>query len=554
MTTSDRNAVIWYADDGYDPENKGLNGRRVAGASFLQGFFRHADVDEFVSLTKGSKSEAAFARHLAQSGRDLPHRAVYTDTPAKMAPLGTLYYPSPNYADQCWLRQRFGMNAWSICGITHTTATTAVMQGMFDLRAGPQAEWDAVICTSKAVHAATSFNMDLADKHLRARFGKLPPRPLMPVIPLGIDCDAFAPDVGAGAALRNRMGWGETDIVLATLSRLVPYGKFDPGPLFLALQQAQSQLPKGMKLHMLACGIYGDNHSERVFEGCAKALMPDVSYTHLDGTDTQARKETLSGADIFTFPIDNIQETFGLAPIEAMAAGLPVLTTDWDGMRDTVTEDVGIRVPTTTISGAHTGLEAWRYQVQRHSYAQYGNNTSAMTAANLPAMTQAIVDLARNPALRKRMGTAGQARARTLYDWSVVIPQMQDLWAEQSAIRATAGRDKQRGPVPMAPSPMSLFSAYPTRQIKPGQGRFYATDETLDIKILFAARRYGKLKQFFEPTTRITKVLEALRATGSDGADAETLSKVSGLPPIRVERACVFLMKYGLAKHEDVTS
>jgi glycosyltransferase involved in cell wall biosynthesis len=47
-----------------------------------------------------------------------------------------------------------------------------------------------------------------------------------------------------------------------------------------------------------------------------------------------------------SFPIDNVQETFGLAPVEAMAAGLPLIVSDWDGMKDTVTPDVGFRIPT----------------------------------------------------------------------------------------------------------------------------------------------------------------------------------------------------------------
>ena len=38
---------------------------------------------------------------------------------------------------------------------------------------------------------------------------------------------------------------------------------------------------------------------------------------------------------------DNIQETFGLTPVEAMAAGLPCVMSDWDGYRDTVRDGVG---------------------------------------------------------------------------------------------------------------------------------------------------------------------------------------------------------------------
>ena len=54
-----------------------------------------------------------------------------------------------------------------------------------------------------------------------------------------------------------------------------------------------------------------------------------------------------SAADVFTSLSDNIQESFGLTPIEAMASGLPVLVSDWDGYRDTVTHGAeGLVVPT----------------------------------------------------------------------------------------------------------------------------------------------------------------------------------------------------------------
>ena len=53
-----------------------------------------------------------------------------------------------------------------------------------------------------------------------------------------------------------------------------------------------------------------------------------------------------ASADLFLSLVDNPQETFGLAPVEAMAAGIPVIG-DWDGYRFTVSDGVeGFRIPT----------------------------------------------------------------------------------------------------------------------------------------------------------------------------------------------------------------
>ena len=549
MTDPTRNAAIWYAEDGYDPDAKGMNGRRVAGASFLKGFFRHADVSEFVSLSQGRKGAESFARKLkADTTRDIPHRAALIGAPLRMAPVETLYFPAPNYAAECWKRQHFGMAAYAICGITHTTATRAVMQGFHELRTAPQAPWDAVICTSKAVQAASLRNIELADEHLRQRFGQLPPRPLMPVIPLGINCDDFAHDAKARTRVRKRMAWTADDIVVATLSRLLPYGKFDPAPLFIALERAQAQLPKGKRLHFVACGIYADDYSQKAFEDSAKALMPSVSYTHLDGADAKLRTETLSGADIFTFPIDNIQETFGLAPIEAMAAGLPVITSDWDGMRDTVTEDVGIRVPTQTLGPHHTRPEAWRYHHGGLSYAQYSNNLSAMTEINLPALTEAIVTLASDKTKRQAMGKAGQKRALEVYDWANIIPQMQDLWAEQSAMRRAHAEAAQNAPRPnpVAPAPTDLFQSYPSEIAAPGVCQAVATGDTARLDQILTARRHVKIGQIFEKPEILHKVLDAIHASGKTGTDARAVAKALDINPLTIERAWMFFLKYGL--------
>ncbi|MCX8507317.1 MAG: glycosyltransferase family 4 protein, partial [Rhodobacteraceae bacterium] len=455
--------------------------------------------------------------------------------------------------EELWRRAPLGTNSYSICGITHTTATAAVMQGFFDLRMAPQMEWDAVICTSNAVRQSVAWQQEMIDDHMRWRFGKAPPRFQMPVIPLGIHCDDFRPDPAARASLRARMGVGEGDVVCTLTARLNPNIKFDPLPFYLALQAAQVQLGAGCRLHLALCGVFSEDHGRRVFLDSARKLMPDVGFLHLDGTNAQERKAAMSAGDIYLFPIDNVQETFGLAPIEGMAAGLPLVVSDWDGMKDTVTADAGFRIPTHTLEARHAVTEAERYRHKIDSYAHYLSKVSAMTRIDLPEMTARLVELARNPDLRRKMGAAGQARARSLYDWSAIIPQMQDLWADLAARRRAgqAGNLTYKAhALPTAPSPFALFRSYPTGQLRFGGEAYVATDLTgrAGVADLWALRDYTTLKRTLQTEAEVTALHRALVAAGQGGASAAALAAASKLPLATVERALMWLLKFDFAR------
>ncbi len=548
------NAAIWYAPDGYDPKARGINGRRVAGESFLRGFFAHAQVDEFLCLTHGPADEEHFRAFAAREGVTRPVRGVRLASLPEIAPVDVVNYASPNFASECWRRAPWGGAAHAICGITHTTATKAVMQGMCDLRAAPQMPWDAVICTSRAVRHSLVAQMDLTDGFLAARFGgTVPPRPLLPVIPLGIDTGAFAPDAAAGQALRARLGIAGDEVACAIIARLTPHEKFDPLPLYLALARAQAEA--GRRFHLILCGQFRDDYSRKVFEQGAKGMMPEVGFHLLDGADAALRKATLSGADIFLFPIDNVQETFGLAPIEAMAAGLPLIVSDWDGMKDTVTAEVGLRVATEWPRGDLTAYLGQRHFGGTDSYVQYASQLSALTRISVPGLTAALVALGGNPDLRARMGRAGQARARALYDWSAVIPQMQALWTEQAAMLAQARAAGAPPPIhaaqlPPAPAPGLFFRAYPSAQGAPEDRRFRARprgdrpglEETLDL------RDYEGVKRLFEARPRAAAVLAALDGAGQEGATAAALAAASGVPVRAAVRILYWLMKYDFAE------
>ncbi len=548
--TRPQNAAIWYAQDGFDPAAKGINGRRVAGESFLKGFLRHADVEEFVFLSK-QLTDVDPVRELAATLRpEVRVRAVTLMRPPAIAPVETVFYPSPNYSAEAWRRAPYGTGAYALSGITHTTSTAAVMEGWLSLRVAPVTEWDAVICTSKAVHASVSHQLDLIDAHLKHQLNAtLRPRPLLPVIPLGIHCDDFTPDPAAGKALRERLGAGPDDVVFTTIARLTPHEKFDPLPIYLAMQAAQKKLGKGQKLHIAFCGVFREDYSRKVFTEGAKRLMPDVGFTLLDGANAEERKAVLSGADVFMFLIDNIQETFGLAPIEGMAAGLPLLVSDWDGMKDTVTPDVGFRITSRTLSGPHLAQEALRYQGGYDSYVQYCALTSAMTEIDMGELTARIVDLAQNPGLRKKMGAAAKARARSTYDWAQVIPQMQALWNEQHARRTAAGAKPVRyaaDALPIAPSPTALFGAYPTEKASFAGQRLIARDVTdrLGVAETLDVRDYTGVKRVFAPKAQVLAVFQAIEGAGMQGTDVAAVAKGLSAPVAVIERIVMWLLKY----------
>jgi glycosyltransferase involved in cell wall biosynthesis len=551
------NAAIWFSPDGFDPKTKGINGRRVAGESFLRGFFAHGGVSEFVSLARDSAEHADFAARAAASGVRAPLRPVSLLQPQQIAPVDVLFYPAPIDPIECWRRAPNGSTAWAICGITHTTATQTVMKSVFDLRSAPQMPWDAVICTSGAVQTSLRRLMELAEGHLADRFpgAVLPARPLLPVIPLGVHCDDFRPDPATGKGLRARLGIAPEDVVSATIARLDPDEKFDPFPLFLAMEAAAPEIAaRGARQHLVLCGQFRSPKWREVFEKGAARLMPSVGYHHVDGGDPDLRTATLSAADIFVFPIDNVQETFGLAPVEAMAAGLPVIVSDWDGMKETVSPDAGLRVPTEMAGNGLATYLSQRYLGGTDSYLQYAGQLAAMTRIDVVALTRALVTLGTDLDLRRRMGRAGQARARALYDWSVVIPQMQALWAEQGAMLAHArgkgGRPVQtRNPavLPVGPAPDEMFKAYPTLPAPDILSRRLAATDLgprPDIAETFELRRYGDSRRLIEAPGRLQALLSAYAAAGKSGLGLTEAAAASGLSPAATARANLWLLKY----------
>ena len=490
MTTSPGtarpNCALRYHPDGFRIDSKSVMGRQSAGAGFIGGFIEHGGTDRLVALTDSARHFEDFrslAGVLDSSGRPLV-RAHPLDR-RTLRSVGTAFLPGPGLEREAWNR-RFGSERdYSLCGVTHTVATSRVASALGRYLIAPTQPWDALVCTSIAVRDAVERivgqHVDWLERRGGGRF-RCPVR--LPVIPLGVDCDAYTsgrdggvPGAGAGdrRELRDRLGIAADDVVVLFVGRLSFHGKAHPTPMYMAVERAARRV-RGRSIHLLLAGQFRNPGIERAFREAAARFCGAAGVHFLDGSEGPQGPAILSAmraADIFVSLSDNIQETFGLTPIEAMAAGLPCVVSDWNGYRDTVVDgETGFRIHTATVPpGAGIDI-ADRYGAGLDSYDRMIGITSLATAVDVDACAEAIARLASDRELRARLGAAGQARARRLYDWRVVVPAYQDLWTELAELRRTGTGVALRDHATQSakadfPDPFSIYRGYPTVLLGP---------------------------------------------------------------------------------------
>lgn len=464
------NAAIYYHPGGFDTGGKRLMGRQAAGEAFLKGFARHGGVDRLYCYAPDRADFADFESRVAALAREHPGCAwVEPHDGGQLSRIGCLYRGDPNLSDLAWRRRGVANRAYSLCGITHTTASARVMDALGDLAIAPVQPWDAIICTSRAVKGMVEHIWQSWSGYLEERIGRRPEIPVqLPIIPLGVDSDAFAPSARAEQAraeLRQRLGIADGDVAVLFFGRLSYHAKAHPLPMYLGLQAAAESA--AARVHLILAGWFANDAIRDEFISAAQAYCPAVKVAIVDGRDATIRAGIWFAADIFTSLSDNVQETFGLAPIEAMAAALPLVVSDWDGYRDTVRHGVdGFCAPTHMPPPGLGGDLAWRHYTGIDSYDRYIGHVSQTTSVDIAACKEAYIALIGQPELRRRMGEAGRRRAREVFDWRVVIAAYQALW-QDLAERRRGGREyaplSPGAPAhPLREDPYAVFADYPT--------------------------------------------------------------------------------------------
>ncbi|MFJ6305530.1 MULTISPECIES: glycosyltransferase [Streptomyces] len=210
----------------------------------------------------------------------------------------------------------YGRLAARVAGVRAVVATEhSLGDSQMEGRALTQGVRALYLASERLGSATVAVSPTVADR--LKRWGV--PAPRIEVVPNGIELDRFRFDPERRERTRRRLGLPEGAFVVGGVGRLAP------GKRFEVLVRALARLPEdcwlllvggGPEEHLLRRTAHEAGVSGRVLLTGERPAVPDGS----PGPDLPS---LTSAMDVFASP--STEEAFGLAAVEALAAGLPVL-------------------------------------------------------------------------------------------------------------------------------------------------------------------------------------------------------------------------------------
>lgn len=519
--------LLFYSDTiAMALDTSGIKGRAVANHGFVEALIAQAPAHH-ITIILSSVVEIDLLRHffgdLLESERISLVCFSELKNHLKTRPLDVLHVLGPDLYRGFALRQAFDLHC-PVTGITHSLGHAPFLEWLeSNLRLKPTAR-DRLICTTPTAQEAVMKMAEILGGSTVLK---------TEVIPLGV----HSPPTSQDTSLRGKLKIPAESLILLYLGRFSYYTKVDLLPLLLAFRSL-TQITSA-PVHLVLAGATGGEDYEKILQTAATEWgVKDLVRFVFNPSETD-KQALFDDADIFLAPGDNVQETFGLSVVEAMAHGLPVVASDWNGYRALVEDGkTGYLIPTMGLVECSflSDLTPLLTDAMTHLYL------SQAVATRHEVWEEKLKNLVENEKTRLEMGKAARARA-TAFLWPQVIQKYLALWKNLITLPE---EKREEQPLPVLDY-LKVFGNYATQTLS-DKNRFTLTSTGREI---VAGKLPLRLYAAVEDILQIP-LLGALLKMAESGVTVEKALRqlTEKHPGDQVRYHLVWLCKYGMVRVE----
>lgn len=531
-------------------------GYDIAVNEMFNALLRHSKYDTITSFSNSLHYQHDFIQrkvnNLSRQGKSRADFKMFSELDLirgnKVDDLDVLHNVSMEFMPLVYLREFYSAASFPITYTIHGASYPNYIESFYLLKLlMPFREYDSLICTSRAVRRAVETMLDnISDALARSGQATLRYDGRLDIIPLGVDTDVFKPR--DKQELRAEFGLPQEAFILLWIGRISAYDKADLLPMLLVYKRLLDHNPEREMLFVLA-GHDRQNmpmlpEIEKYMNGLGIRDKVVLMLNH----DISKRHLLLAASDVFVSPVDNVQETFGITPIEAMACGVPQIVSDWDGYRDTVVDGhTGFLVPTRWMHCDDDIRQSALFPsepLQRTGIHHFLMSQSV--ALDLEYYEHAIQVLLNDPDRQAEMSKNSVATARQKFSWERIIEQYEQLWSELRLISGASVPHEMKDKLTfLQPIYCQAFESYPTEMLEDST-TFVATKEgEAWLKGEHPHPHHYAIESLFTEFTLNAPLLQKIVDRG--GAEAAALLAEYGgeYQECVIKRSCMWLAKHG---------
>lgn len=354
--------------EGFDPleistqQSRNYGGAQHLRISFLQALIRHSRAESIIIAARVARKQALTA---ALRPLDPDRRAcvlTFSEVVArKHIPVrAVIHCLNPTLAGALHLSMAIGKRTWPVTGMTHDLFDPTVFRDLVLASAATQHPITAIACASRAARAVVSSMLDRITE-LRGR----PWRIALPIVSHGIELKQSTylsqvdrDQITRMAHYRKLLGLPEDNFIILYIGRLSTETKADLAALVTAFAEMET---RGSAILIFAGSEAKSGEASKLRQAAqsVSATRTGRAVVVRANVSEAEKQQLLSAADVFVSPANSFQESFGLALVEAMAAGLPVVASDWNGYRDIIENGrTGFLIPTVVNTGPTVAINS----------------------------------------------------------------------------------------------------------------------------------------------------------------------------------------------------